>query len=202
MSATELKNWVWGKIKKSPVSVSAIIIAIGSVVIDFRSESRVEYRSLAQEYREETVRLRQIERQCLELEIMLTRELDQVRAKMILLESASQDLPFPHWLKSNGTKTNPGIMMAVNQAYENAYLIPIGKTASDYIGKTDAQFWGKELGVNYWNNDLKVINSGIPIDVCEIDPIITGDSIRVVKYPRKLGSRVIGIGGIVIPNQY
>lgn len=194
-------QWLTTLIKNNAAAtaIAALIVAVGGQMLEFRQDQRVEFRDVANEYREEANRLRDVERKCISMELQLNKQMDALRGKMILLESASQDLPFPHWLKSTGTKRNPGIMMSVNRAFEDRYLIPVGKTAQDYIGKTDAQFWGPELGDRYWEGELKVIESGAPTDRYEKDPTGIMDSVRVVRYPRSLGTRVIGIGGMELP---
>jgi hypothetical protein len=185
--------------KTTIMAFTALIVAVGGQLLSFRQDSRMEFRELAVEYRKEVERLRGVEQRCLRLELNLSKEMDRLHSKMVLLESASQDLPFPHWLKSNGTKVRPGVMLAINKSYEDRFLLPIGKTAAAYIGKTDAQFWGEAIGTKYWEGDMKVIDGKVPTDHYEVDPFNPKDSIRVIKYPRRLGTTTIGIGGMVLP---
>jgi hypothetical protein len=193
-------NQIGGILKNNATAAAwvAVIGVLGSTFLEIRQDNRASFREVAEEYRAETERLRAIEQRCFEFEVEMNKKLSELRGKLVMLESASQDLPFPHWLKSAGTKDMPGVMLSLNKAYEENFLLPLDKTSSDYVGKTDAQFWGDDIGSRYWARDLEVIRLGIPIESSEVDPI-TGAPIRVMKYPRMLGNRVIGIGGIVIP---
>jgi len=178
----------------------AVVGVLGSTFIEIKQDRRAGFADIAESYREDVIRLREVEARCLQFELEMGRKLSALQSKIVLLESASQDLPFPHWLKSSGTAINPGVMLSLNKAYELEFLAPRGKTAADYIGKTDVEFWGEELGERYWRLDLDVIRRKTPIETNGRHPL-DGSPVRVMKYPRMLGNRVIGIGGIVIPEK-
>lgn len=130
-------------------------------------------------------------------------ELTRLKASFLTLNYSIEQFPFPMWIKSTGTYTKPGIMLYLNPAYEEYYLEPIGKTRLDYIGKTDAEFWGNPLGTMYWSNDMKVIYSKEMFDNKTNHPLIKGDSIRVIKYlSEPINIEIVTtVVGMVIPNK-
>lgn len=179
-------------------SAAAIIIALGAVLVDWRQENRIDYQDVLRDLSSEITRLRGVERNCTELMMQYGREISDLRTKIVMLESAQMSSPLPMWLKSTGTDDRPGVMLAVNRAYEDMFLLPFGKTADDYIGRTDAEIWGDALGSGYWENDLSVIRSGNSLDILEVNPLTDKRTLRVIKYPRMYNGRIIGIAGIAI----
>ena len=129
--------------------------------------------------------------------ITLQADVYSLRNKLILMESAHIDLPIPMWLKDTDCK-----MLALNQAYEDIFLTPNGKTAQDYIGKFDIDVWPKDIATAYVKNDKKVLMSGIVLDKNET-VLINGqeEEMRIIKYVRYAGTTRIGIAGIAIPNK-
>lgn len=150
--------------------------------------------------------LRDVEGQCkktLETHQVKINELQEtindLRQKLILLESASSDLPFPMWLKDVHSK-----ILWLNYEYEKEFLLPNNLRMSDYIGKFDSDIWPKEIADEFIRNDKEVLKlKGIAKVVDDEHIILDGVDMsrkwRVVKYLRYAGSTVIGIGGIAIP---
>lgn len=169
-----------------------------------RSSKRDDFDRIVQVWSEDNNRLRKdIESLSLRIDTLET-ELSREKAmnkdlqnKLILLESAHHDLPFPQWLKD----TN-GYMLSLNKAYEDVFLKPAGKTASDYIGHTDEEIWGTEVAKQFAIGDQHARREkGYWIG---IEPIqISGNDIserwKIVKYARLVGGVVVGIAGIAIP---
>lgn len=109
--------------------------------------------------------------------------------QIILMQSADNLYPFPMWLKSpNGT------MLVINDEYVHIFNIK----KSDYIGKTDVDVWGEEVGREYWNNDLKILKGKKLYVGMEKVPAGNGDWM-IVKFPLKVGDIVIGLKGYAIP---
>lgn len=126
------------------------------------------------------------------IELQLRNEVMQLRNKLLIMESAHLDLPVPQWLKDVD-----GTMLAINKAYEDQFLEPLGKEASDYIGKTDKDVWEKATAEVFAANDRIVTRSKKPYQTQET--INLGKHLEVweiLKYPRFSGNTLIGIGGI------
>lgn len=134
-------------------------------------------------------------RDCQESVNDMQKDLAFLKSNLQLVGAITNDLPMPMWLKDVD-----GRMMYLNKAYEQAYLIPMGLTANDYIGKTDADVWGEEIGEMYRQADAIAMQSDKPtisIERVEGKGLKSRD-IKVVKYRRKLGNTVLGIGGMAI----
>ena len=141
----------------------------------------------------------------LELRVVAS-EKEQLEAKeretyfknqITLLETAHHDLPFPQWLKDVN-----GVMLSVNSAYEKMFLVPINKTAEDYVGATDFDIWPKSVAERFVENDKKARKRDgywmgiepIWIKNSDISPYW-----RIAKYGRFVGNVCVGIAGIAIP---
>jgi PAS domain-containing protein len=107
-------------------------------------------------------------------------------------------MPFPAWLKIVDPEGAPR-MAYVNRAYEEIYGIP----ALSYIGKTDVEVWGDEIGKRFVANDFEVILSNRPLIKGERVQLSDGSyAIHLIsKFPVRLadGTEVEGVGGISIP---
>lgn len=160
-----------------------------------RSNERVDFELILKTLSDDNVQLRKERLDINENIRVLEKDVLGLRNQIILLESAHMDLPIPMWLKD--TK---GIMLALNASYEQTFLIPNGKTTSDYIGKTDIDVWGQEIGTQYWKHDQQVLRTGRKFDgkeIVEVDGEKT--EYRVIKYARFAGRTKIGIAGLAIP---
>lgn len=123
------------------------------------------------------------------------RDLIDLQQTVQLLESSHQDSPIPMWIKD----TN-GIMLSLNSAYEELFLIPRGKAKKDYIFENDHAVWERDIAFKFEANDKKVLKSKQVWHGKE-EVIYDGkkQKWRVIKYPRYSGRTVIGIAGICIP---
>lgn len=165
---------------------------------DFKSLIE-EYKGLVKDYKAELDELRK-DVDILKVELN-TKEIEvrQLRNQLMIFESSHADIPVPIWLKdTNGT------MLFLNKEYERNLLHPVGKNMDDYIGHTDSEVWGDEVGQQFRDHDLKVMRKKQSIEFEETwqgpnGKIYTG---KVIKYPRFLGNTVIGIGGILIEYKY
>jgi len=108
-------------------------------------------------------------------------------------------LPIPMWMKDE-----LGTMISLNDDYEKSFLLPLGKSREDYIGKTDVEFWGKEIGEIYSSNDQAVIQSKKPMVTVEPINTVKGiDKVYAIKYPYLISEQyVVGLGGIAISEDF
>ncbi len=73
-----------------------------------------------------------------------------------ILRVKTQTIEFmdsPYWIKE--VVDDKFVMRYVNKSYERKYLHKYKKTAIDYIGKTDFEFWPKDIANDYHENDMK-----------------------------------------------
>lgn len=136
------------------------------------------------------------EKRCKEDYDSLSTKFEKLKLDLRLLELALPELPTPMW-----TKSSDGVILKLNKAFEDKYLRPLGKWNEEYIGKTDIEFWGKEIGQIYHDNDIIVMKSGktqiFREPVKQPDGKIVYD--YTIKYVRKLDDEyVIGLGGIAL----
>jgi len=163
-------------------------------------EGRNDFETLIEQYKEDNLRLREeVAAMRDEIKEMAAeqrkdkQEIHNLSLKLQLMESAHYDLPIPAWLKdTNGT------MLSLNAAYEELFIVPLGKKIEDYVGKTDSEFWGEEIGKEYLLNDLKILRQGKSEIVTETVVMANGEKSQwmILKYPRMAGNTKIGIAGI------
>lgn len=177
--------------------ITAIISIIGTglgvkffdYLRDNKKEGIATYKDLLERVEKELIDIKSENR-------IMREEIDDVRSKnkelqgqMILLQSADNLYPFPMWLKSpNGT------MLVINDEYVRIFNIK----KSEYIGKTDVEIWGEEVGTSYWNNDLKILKGKKLYVGRENVPTGSGEWL-IIKFPLKIGDIVIGLKGYAIP---
>ncbi len=167
--------------------------------IDENKQELDEFKKVFEVWQEDNKRLREREKALLEEVVKLREEVADLRNKIVLLESAHQDLPLPAWLKD--TK---GVMLAVNAAYEDTFLVPRGFNAVDYIGHTDHAVWPEDIANQYQKHDKMVLRSGKMWHGSEKIPNNDGEveEWSIIKYVRYSGRTKIGIAGIAIPKYY
>lgn len=127
------------------------------------------------------------------------RKISALNTKLLIMESAYMHIPVPSWLKDLD-----GTMLALNEAYEDNFLKPLGLCRADYIGKTDFDIWDEETAKEYQENDVKVLNSIEKVWFGKEKIVLNGvdvtDSWKMLKYVRFAGDLEIGIGGMAIPS--
>jgi PAS domain-containing protein len=169
-----------------------------SIISALSTDSQILREDLAR-YKQEMSEIRLAEQECADRNLILEKRVNKLFSDFRILQLASPKLPTPAWMKDEA-----GVMVSLNDEYEALYLKPIDKTREDYIGKTDTEFWGKEIGEIYRRNDLKVMHDKSPI--ASIEPIQTKDGVKevyVLKYPLLVGEDyVVGIGGHTIAEEY
>lgn len=127
------------------------------------------------------------------------RKISALNTKLLIMESAYMHIPVPSWLKDLD-----GTMLALNEAYEDNFLKPLGLCRADYIGKTDFDIWDDETAKEYQQNDVKVLNSIEKVWFGKEKIVLNGvdvtDQWKMLKYVRFAGDLEIGIGGMAIPS--
>jgi PAS domain-containing protein len=133
--------------------------------------------------------------QCADNELEQASKIRNLQLTIKGLSIQGLQLPIPMWMKDE-----LGTMISLNDEYEKLFLVPLGKTREDYIGKNDIDFWGKEIGEIYARNDQVVVQTKKPM--VTLEPINTKDGMNkvyVIKYPYLInGNYVVGLGGIAI----
>ena len=168
-------------------------------VIDYFNSSRNarkdELTEVVRVWQEDNDRLRK-ENEILRLELVeIHRDLGELKTKIMLLESAHTDAPLPMWLKDVSGK-----MLALNSEYEKQFLLPLGKTSMDYIGKTDDEIWPDHLAKQYKVTDnLALVNDVWRGKETIVFPDGKEEQWSTVKYVRYAGKIKIGIAGLSIP---
>lgn len=126
----------------------------------------------------------------------LEKQVKSLQSKVTLLESAHQSAPIPMWLKDSF-----GIMLALNESYEQLFLKPRNYTRDDYLYKGDEAVWPEDLVTEFRRNDLMVARTGEVWKGFEtiVDHQGKLTQWQIIKYPRKVDNITIGIAGIAIP---
>jgi len=155
------------------------------------------YQKQYKDIMEEVKSYKQKEQECLDRYSGLEVQLLKLQSNMSLLRASSPNIPIPMWVKDIN-----GIMLALNDEYERAFLMPQGKRREDSVGKTDDDIWGSEMAIQLRESDMKAIDQDEP--VIGIETIRIGDEKHpklwnIIKYPNKIGDLVVTIGGIAFP---
>lgn len=183
----------------SAVVAGGLVQAILFHLRSRRDSSRVDFSLIMSTIHGENLSLKEQNTELIRRVSSLEVTLNSLRAKIVMLESTNMVLPVPTWLKDTD-----GRMLAYNKAYEDAFLCCAGRNASEYIGKTDSEFWGEEIGDAYLINDQEVISGKVIWEGRE-SVLMPDQSIRqyrIIKFPRMLGDTVIGVGGMALPKEW
>jgi len=95
---------------------------------------------------------------------LFSRVIDSVEASKPFFEVFRQHSGMA-FIKEYFPRPDRLIMQEVSDQYDRVLLA--GKR-SLYIGKTDLQYWGYEVGAEFFENDMKIIN-GIPFEPGKLD---------------------------------
>ena len=186
------------------IVLSALIAAVtslaGAVVFLFKQQSKISSENLKTKV-EEIARLKEREEK-LEKEIkeltarvyQLEIEKRELETRFMAFSTAHDSSPIPSWIKDTA-----GRVISCNQAYESAFLKPIGKLMSDYIGQDDFSIWPEEIAEAYRKNDENVRVNRMVWEGSEVVKGQNGETFktRIIKYPRQLPgfSEPFGIAG-------
>ena len=159
-------------------------------LISKKKEDREDFSAIIQLWKDDNNRLRVMEESLKDRIGALEDTINDLKFKLLLLETSHMELPIPMWIKDE-----KGVMLYVNKEYERMFLHPLGKTAADYVGKLDSDFWPADVAANFRSNDLRA--QGNAIFTFEQLPIKDKVyNLFVIKYPRKARGELIGIAGI------
>ena len=125
----------------------------------------------------------------------LEQENTDLKLQLTILKTYHPEMPIPIWLKDQN-----GIMLSLNQAYEDAFLFPQGKTRVDYIGMRDEDIWPDDIAHTFRENDLIATAQRSFVEIKEDDlphPLLKGW--RFYKYPVFSQGTFIGIAGLSLP---
>lgn len=124
------------------------------------------------------------------------RDVVELNNKVILLEASNNDLPFAYWLKDTNCR-----MTYFNESFVDVFVAPFGKDAADYRNKTDLEFWGeRDINTVKEITDKSVLRNGVPLFYIETHKTAQGNTEYhySVKYPRKIGTKIVGVEGLLI----
>jgi PAS domain-containing protein len=170
--------------------------------LNLKKQRLTEFQELIAEYK---IMRNDMQQRILEIESELSRvkevesrqreEIITLRNQLNLFESSHIDIPLPMWMKDT-----EGKMLFLNSQYEDTFLIPRGYNMSDYIGYKDHAVWSKQIADEFVKNDAKVIRTKKPNKTIELLESVTGEAYwaEVLKYPRTINNKVIGISGIIL----
>lgn len=115
-----------------------------------------------------------------------------------------ENMPFPAWVKVvQGDLNSPEfVMWYLNEAYERTFDV----TKERYIGKTDSEIWPKGLALEFYKNDLLVLNSfssncrDESINYTPLGPLAKGETedTQVCKWPTTIGGKR-AVAGQIMP---
>lgn len=177
------------------------LLAVGNYFVQNRSNNTAEFSLLIERYKlivdAQDSKIKELEK-LKDVVQSLKDELTRLQSKILILETHYVDYPFPAWLKDIN-----GVMIALNDHYEEEFLIPMGKTMTQYIGKTDFDIWPTDVAEEYASHDKLVLKSKSPVWTGEesivVDGINNSKSYSVIRFKRFAGGMVIGSGGFAIP---
>lgn len=181
------------KLLAAAVSGGAIT-SLTNFLISRKKEDRTDFERIVNTWEADNARLREtndVDRAKID---ELERKVFHLQNKILLMESSHSDLPLPQWLKD----TN-GVMLAVNKAFEDYFLLPNGKTAGDYLGNNDFHIWPNDVAEKLFANDREVMRRRKPVRTKEIIQINgSTETIDVIRYPRFSDRTLIGVAGIAL----
>jgi len=182
--------------------VSGVTVAFFNYLIKNRHLDQKGFESLQTSWITEIHRM-QLKHDELQVEISkweqkyqdLTRTVETLRSELSLASKIYPDLPIPLWFKDKD-----GFMMSLNDAYEKAFLLPIGMTRADYIGFKDVKIWGPEVADIFEHNDneAKDLGAASALIFERVEKNIL-NNYTFYKYPKYVDGILVGVGGIATP---
>ena len=125
----------------------------------------------------------------------LRQESMMLRTQIVLLESAQYDLPYPQWMADID-----GTIVVGNKAFEDLFLIPLGLSISDVIGKNPGSFLNQESEKEYMQNHRWVLAKKRPWEgAILITREEKPETLDALFYPTYSGKRIVGVSGLIIP---
>ena len=180
-----------------------LVSGVASFLLGRKKNDQDGFQILKQSWKEEFERLEkkvekaeQAESECLTRYDELDDRFTKLKHAFQIHKVSNPELPIPMWKKDLN-----GVMLALNDAYEEIFLFPLGKTREDYIGSKDEAIWGPEIAAEFKRNDQSVKRKGKSVRLFEHVKTAgeTFEEYDIVKYPEKIDGIIVCIGGIAIP---
>lgn len=177
------------------------LLAIGQYFIQNKTNNITEFSLLIERYKviveTQDIKINDLEK-LKDVVQDLRDELSRMKSKILILESHYVDYPFPAWLNDIN-----GVIIAMNDPFEEEFLLPSGKTISQSIGKTYYDIWPKDLAESYSRHD-KIVLKGKHLvwtgdEHIAVDGVDESKNYRIIRFKRFAGGVVIGTGGFAIP---
>jgi PAS domain-containing protein len=147
---------------------------------------RLEARIVSLELQNDKLRIREDQKD---------KDIIVLQAMVLNLNNQWNDFPLPVWFKDL-----QGRMRYFNKSYEDTFIRPFKKNPLDYIGKTDAEFWGSEAGDPFREHDYRSKTSGLNywLGIEEV-PMNEGTVLwDVLKYTEQKSGITVGFRGVAI----
>lgn len=99
-----------------------------------------------------------------------------------------------------GSMNDPSfIMVEVSPSYENKFLTVFGLALGDYLGRSDFMVWPEEIAQEFFNEDLYVARTGIPLYAIGTNP--TGGKLYIIKERVIENDRIYIVGAAIDMNR-
>lgn len=130
--------------------------------------------------------------------------IESLERQLVLQQAIHYDAPVAMWFKDSDLR-----MRELNKTYEDTFLVPLGLHAPDYIGRSDAEFWGivaKKTSqpdissAEFEKNDRHVLRTRRRWE--GIEPVISRAgtiNYAIIKWPLFVGEYIAGVAGMAIP---
>jgi PAS domain-containing protein len=179
-------------------AVTAMLTTLFTFMINYREISLNEFNSTSKILQDQIDDLRK-DNSDLKLMVNLERnKTQQLSTQLSAVIALQYNRPFPEWVKLDGK------MILLNKKYEDIFLRPRNKVASDYILKTDLEIWPEDIANKFIANDQYVIQTGSIFYGVELIPDKDGVLKKwiILKYPFEMGvnsPKKVAVAGIAIP---
>lgn len=193
---------LWAIITLCIVGALAIlgILSFTGVVRPWRDSGDIVSEFLKKENQELAKKVEQLEsviqRQGEQINLLSERVV-LLRAQYLMLENSHINHPYPTW-----NCDIEGNLMSANPAFEDFFLIPIGRSLIDCSGKSIADILDESGAREYFVKHRLVLSSKRPWE--GVLSLLIGDkqkAVDVVLYPQMSGKQAVGVFGMVIPMQ-
>ena len=155
-------------------------------------ESAKRYEEQGETYR---TQIAELNVQMVNLRLQASKSEDAEKVLQTFLDA----MPFPAWAKEE-VPGNPARLQMI--LLNNAYVYTIGKTKREYIGRTDFAIWPKDIAQEFYDNDLKVLETNGTLQTIEDVPYYRDNwkvtKMKIVKYKIDLPNGRRGVAGIIV----
>lgn len=188
---------VSGKIDRNTAAIVIFIVAASVIFFTYRDSKGIEYKDIIGEYKEQLDNYKTALEDCITSSQIITEQTYEIRIEEARRMHYKYTSFFPTFVKKVYHPNREPVMVHVNDHYRSNWIYPLNKEAVDYIGKTDREYWGEEIGDVFLNYDRLIIRNKVGMDIDVPDPI-TGNILRVILAPVLYKGEVVQINGEVI----